>query len=128
MEKLGQCDVVVNNISQLDEIPIVTGKELQEMFDKTGADLKIYLNSILIPKINDEIIKGIDENNSSIENIKSDISNISNNVDNTIAKIYIGESASQAVDTSPKIIFSKTIPTTSNYGANLPIGSIVFVY
>lgn len=128
MEKLQECKAVVDNISKLDDIPIVQSDELKRLFDEGGKQLKDYLNSILLTKVNDEIIKGIDENSSSINNIKTDITNITNKVDNSVAKIYIGESASSAVNTSPKIIFSKTVPTTSNYGANLPVGSIVFVY
>ena len=128
MEKLQECKAEVDNISKLDDIPIVQSDELKRLFDEGGKQLKDYLNSILLTKVNDEIIKGIDENSSSINNIKTDITNITNKVDNSVAKIYVGESTSEAVNTSPKIVFSKTVPTTSNYGANLPVGSIVFVY
>lgn len=128
MEKLQECKAVVDNISKLDDIPIVQSDELKRLFDEGGKQLKDYLNSILLTKVNDEMIVGIDENKNAINNVKTDITNITNKVDNSIAKIYIGESTSEAVTTSPKIVFSKTVPTTSNYGANLPIGSIVFVY
>ena len=128
MEKLQECKAEVDNISKLDDIPIVQSDELKRLFDEGGKQLKDYLNSILLTKVNDEMIVGIDENKNAINNVKTDITNITNKVDNSIAKIYIGESTSEAVTTSPKIVFSKTVPTTSNYGANLPIGSIVFVY
>lgn len=128
MEKLQECKAEVNNIAALDEIPVITGQELQQTFDKGGVELKNYLNDVLLPKVNDEMIKGIEENTSSITDIKNDITNIDSKVDSTVAKIYVNESTQDAVNTSPKIVFSKTVPTTKNYGANLPVGSIVFVY
>ena len=128
MEKLQECKAEVNNLAALDEIPVITGQELQQTFDKGGVELKNYLNDVLLPKVNDEMIKGIEENTSSITNIKNDITNIDSKVDSTVAKIYVNESTQDAVNTSPKIVFSKTVPTTKNYGANLPVGSIVFVY
>ncbi|MCO8193006.1 MULTISPECIES: hypothetical protein [Anaerofustis] len=128
MDKLIGFDEDVRNIEPLGDTPMISGEELRQTFDKAGVDIKEYLNSVLLPKVNDEIIENIDTNTTNIEKIKTDMESITNRVDNTIAKIYVGESTSEAVNTSPKIVFSKTVPTTSNYGANLPIGSIVFVY
>ena len=128
MDKLIGFDEDVRNIEPLGDTPLISGEELRQTFDKAGVDIKEYLNSVLLPKVNDEIIENIDTNTTNIEKIKTDMESITNRVDNTIAKIYVGESTSEAVNTSPKIVFSKTVPTTSNYGANLPIGSIVFVY
>lgn len=128
MDKLIGFDEDVRNIEPLGDTPIISGEELRQTFDKAGVDIKEYLNSVLLPKVNDEIIENIDTNTSNIEKIKTDVENITNKVDNTVAKIYVNESTAEAVNTSPKIVFSKTVPTTSNYGANLPVGSIVFVY
>ncbi|MGN8914551.1 hypothetical protein [Anaerofustis butyriciformans] len=128
MDKLIGFDEDVRNIEPLGDTPIISGEELRQTFDKAGVDIKEYLNSVLLPKVNDEIIENIDTNTTNIEKIKNDVENITNKVDNTIAKIYVDENTSEAVNTSPKIVFSKTVPTTSNYGANLPVGSIVFVY
>ena len=128
MDKLIGFDEDVRNIEPLGDTPMISGEELRQTFDKAGVDIKEYLNSVLLPKVNDEIIENIDTNTTNIEKIKTDMESITNRVDNTIAKIYVGESTSEAVNTSPKIVFSKKVPTTSNYGANLPIGSIVFVY
>lgn len=129
MEKLQECTAEVENISKLDDIPIVQSTELKQMFDEGGKQIKDYLNSILLPKINDEIIENIDSNTSSIEKMKTDVESITNKVDTTSAKIYINSTTTSPQDTSPQIRFVKsTAPTTSNYGANLPVGSIVFVY
>ena len=128
MEKLQECKAVVDNISKLDDIPIVQSDELKRLFDEGGKQLKDYLNSILLTKVNDEIIKGIDENTSAIDKISNNLVSINDSAEKSYPKIYLGESAAFPLKTSPKIIFSKTVPTTSNYGANLPIGSIVFVY
>lgn len=128
MEKLQECKAVVDNISKLDDIPIVQSDELKRLFDEGGKQLKDYLNSILLTKVNDEIIKGIDENTSAIDKISNNLVSINDSAEKSYPKIYLGESAAFPLKTSPKIIFSKTVPTTSNYGANLPIGSIVFIY
>ena len=128
MEKLQECKAVVDNISKLDDIPIVQSDELKRLFDEGGKQLKDCLNSILLTKVNDEIIKGIDENTSAIDKISNNLVSINDSAEKSYPKIYLGESAAFPLKTSPKIIFSKTVPTTSNYGANLPIGSIVFIY
>lgn len=128
MEKLQECKAVVDNISKLDDIPIVQSDELKRLFDEGGKQLKDYLNSILLTKVNDEIIKGIDENTSAIDKISNNLVSINDSAEKSYPKIYLGESTTFPLKTSPKIIFSKTVPTTSNYGANLPIGSIVFIY
>lgn len=128
MDKLIGFDEDVRNIEPLGDTPMISGEELRQAFDKAGVDIKEYLNSVLLPKVNDEIIKGIDENTSAIDKISNNLVNINDSAEKSYPKIYLGESAAFPLKTSPKIIFSKTVPTTSNYGANLPIGSIVFVY
>lgn len=129
MDKLIGFDEDVRNIEPLGDTPIISGEELRQTFDKAGVDIKEYLNSVLLPKVNDEIIENIDSNTSSIEKMKTDVESITNKVDTTSAKIYINSTTTSPQDTSPEIRFVKsTAPTTSNYGANLPVGSIVFVY
>ena len=57
MEKLQECKAEVNNIAALDEIPVITGQELQQTFDKGGVELKNYLNDVLLPKVNVQLQK-----------------------------------------------------------------------
>lgn len=50
-----------NNISSLsdrpNEIDGLTSAELKERFDKAGTDLKEYINTVLIPELDEEIEK-----------------------------------------------------------------------
>ena len=49
------CDVDVDNIQQLDDEPNdvggMTAEELKETFDKTGADIKSFINDDFIPAV-----------------------------------------------------------------------------
>lgn len=52
------CDVKVDNIQDLDDNPNISGmssNELKAKFDKTGADLKTYINDKLITDVNTEL-------------------------------------------------------------------------
>lgn len=132
MDKLIGFDEDVRNIEPLGDTPMISGEELRQTFDKAGVDIKEYLNSVLLPKVNDEIITGIDSNTQSLNSVKQSVTNVTNKVNTNSAsavKVYVNSTTTTAQSTSPQIRFVKGgIPTTSNYGAKLPVGSIVFVY
>ncbi len=48
---LTNCEVVTNNIQNLPDTPAIGADELKKTFDKTGDDLKKYINNTLIPEI-----------------------------------------------------------------------------
>lgn len=129
INKLNECKASVDNISGLDDTPTVSTSELKAAFDKSGREIKGYLNETLIPHVNDEIIKGIENTDASIKALQTTVNNNKSDLNKVIPKVYTSESGS-ALNTSPKIVFSKTVPTTlsTNYGSKLPVGSIVFVY
>lgn len=129
INKLNECKASVDNISGLDDTPTIATNELKAAFDRSGREIKEYLNETLIPHVNDEIIKGIEDTNTSIKTLETTINNNKNDLNKVIPKIYTSENGS-VITTAPKIVFSKTIPTTasSNYGSKLPVGSVVFVY
>lgn len=129
INKLNECKASVDNISGLDDTPTIATNELKAAFDRSGREIKEYLNETLIPHVNDEIIKGIENTDASIKALQTTVNNNKSDLNKVIPKVYTSESGS-ALNTSPKIVFSKTVPTTvsSNYGSKLPVGSIVFVY
>ena len=45
----------VRNVSSLANKPALTPEELKAVFDKTGIDLKEYINETLVPEINNEL-------------------------------------------------------------------------
>lgn len=47
---LSRCEVETNNIQRLPDAPALSPQELKQTFDKTGKDLKDFLN-LLIPEI-----------------------------------------------------------------------------
>ena len=47
---LPSCEVKTNNIQELPDSPAISASELKQLFDKSGKDLKDFLN-ILIPEI-----------------------------------------------------------------------------
>ena len=51
---LPKCTVQTNNIQNLPDSPTQSPQELKEIFDKSGEDIKRYINEELIPKIEDE--------------------------------------------------------------------------
>lgn len=129
INKLNECKASVDNISGLDDTPTIATNELKAAFDRSGREIKEYLNETLIPHVNDEIIKGIENTDASIKALQTTVNNNKSDLNKVIPKVYTSESGS-ALNTSPKIVLSKTVPTTvsSNYGSKLPVGSIVFVY
>lgn len=132
IENITEFNEDVINIEPLGDTPKISGLELRKTFDKAGADIKEYINNSLVSKVNDEIIKDVNSNTSSISSINTNITNMNNTlntVNTSVPKVFTSESGS-SVNTTPKIVFSKTIPTTAstNYGSKLPVGSVVFVY
>lgn len=63
---ISNCSVQTNNIQSLPDSPTVSADELKALFDKTGNDLKKYINEKLIPDINTELIGISEANNSSL--------------------------------------------------------------
>lgn len=54
---LTNCEVVTNNVQNLPDTPAISADELKKVFDKTGDDLKKYINESLIP----ELEEGVEE-------------------------------------------------------------------
>lgn len=52
---ISNCEVVTNNVQSLPDNPTVSSSELKAKFDKTGDDLKKYINESLIPDISEEL-------------------------------------------------------------------------
>lgn len=48
---LPECTVNTNNIQNLPDWPTLPANELKQEFDKSGKDLKDYLNDILVPAV-----------------------------------------------------------------------------
>ena len=89
---LTKCEVVTDNIQNLPNSPALSPDELKQTFDKTGKDLKDYINDELIPEVENNIKKSED-------NIKKQIKkeykysvilegNIEKNTDYTIPSTY----------------------------------------
>lgn len=129
MNELNECKASVDNISGLDDTPAIGTSELKAEFDKAGREIKKYLNETLIPHVNDEIIKGIEDANTSIKTLETTINDNKNDLNKVIPKVYVNSTDTESVRGYPEIRFVKnTAPNTTNYGAKLPVGSIVFVY
>ena len=89
---LTSCEVVTNNIQNLPDTPAIGADKLKETFDKTGDDLKKFINDTLIR----EIEQGTKQNNKKIEkkiiktskyNVKT-IAEIAEDEDYTIPATY----------------------------------------
>ena len=89
---LTKCEVVTDNIQNLPNSPALSPDELKQTFDKTGKDLKDYINDKLIPEVENNIKRSED-------NIKKQIKkeykysvilegNIEKNTDYTIPSTY----------------------------------------
>jgi len=52
---LTKCEVNTNNIENLSDTPAMESKELKRLFDKTGKDIKDYINEILIKEVQKEL-------------------------------------------------------------------------
>lgn len=129
VNELNECKASVDNISGLDDTPAIGTSELKAEFDKAGREIKKYLNETLIPHVNDEIIKGIDDANTSIKTLETTINDNKNDLNKVIPKVYVNSTDTESVRGYPEIRFVKnTAPNTTNYGSKLPVGSIVFVY
>ncbi len=129
MEKIVEFNKDVRNIQPLGDTPIISGEELRMAFDKAGVDIKEYLNDTLVCYINDELTVGVDKNGEDIANLDKKIEENKNDVNKEAVKIYVNSTNTEPVNTSPEIRFVKnTAPSMNNYGAKLPVGSVVFVY
>lgn len=89
---LTNCEVVTNNIQNLPDTPAIGADKLKRTFDKTGDDLKKYINDTLIP----EIEQGAEDDKTEINkkiiktskyNVRT-LSEIAENEDYTIPTTY----------------------------------------
>lgn len=60
--ELTRCEINVNNVQNLPDTPAISAEELKQTFDKTGKELKDFLNNTTLP----EIEQGIGETETSI--------------------------------------------------------------
>lgn len=119
--------IEVDIIESLGDVPTVTGLELRRKFDKGSSNIKDYLETE-VPKINSSFTQVTSEI-SSVKGRVTDLETSSTSIESEATKVYTNASTTTASTSSPEIRFVKsTAPTMSNYGANLPVGSIVFVY
>lgn len=51
--ELTKCEVNTNNIENLSDTPAMESKELKKLFDKTGKDIKNFLNETHIKEVED---------------------------------------------------------------------------
>ena len=106
---LTKCAVDVDNIQSLSDRPNtidgLTSSELKELFDKTGADLKAYINEILTEEL-DDVIATIPDTSNFVLNTDSRLTNsrtCNNSFDNwstarTNLKIGYGTTLPQSAD------------------------------
>lgn len=89
---LTRCEVDTTNIQNLPDTPAIGPDELKQKFDKTGKDIKEYLNQKLLPEIEKESKKDKDEVIGKIlKTFKYDVTlqtNIEENTDYTIPSTY----------------------------------------
>ena len=89
---LTRCEVDTTNIQNLPDTPAIGPDELKQKFDKTGKDIKEYLNQKLLPEIEKESKKDKDEVIGKIlKTFKYDVTlqtNIEKNTDYTIPSTY----------------------------------------
>jgi hypothetical protein len=52
---LPDCTVETNNVQNLADSPTESAQDLKKIFDRTGEDIKDYINDELIPAINKDI-------------------------------------------------------------------------
>lgn len=124
-------DKDVRNIEPLGDTPIISGIDLRMAFDKASVDIKEYINEELVGYINDEVKLNVEKNAKDIEDVKLSLSESvdkGDDISSQAVKVYISKTATTPQDTSPQIRFANEAPTLSNYGKDLPVGSIVFVY
>ena len=89
---LTRCEVVVTNIQSLPDTPAIGADELKQTFDKTGKDMKDYLNNILLPEIEEGVEESEENTTKKIiktykYNVKT-LAEIEENTDYTIPTTY----------------------------------------
>lgn len=57
---LSKFSEAVNNVASLPDKPTLTASQLKAVFDKTGADLKTYLNSTLTTELDTALATKVD--------------------------------------------------------------------
>ena len=94
---LPECTVNTNNIQNLPDSPTLTADELKQEFDKSGKDIKDYINDILLPAIE--------------KLVKDEKSNLETSINNKIL-----------ADNKKKYPIGKIIMSTTNTNPNTYLG------
>lgn len=89
---LTRCEVNVNNVQNLPDTPAISASELKQTFDKTGKDLKDFINNTMLPEMEDGVSKSEEKTskkiiNTSKFNVKP-ATDIQANVDYTVPTTY----------------------------------------
>lgn len=89
---LPTCTVSTNNIQNLPDAPNLSSDELKQKFDKSGKDLKDYINEILLPAVENLI-----------NNEKANLETAINNkiLEDNKRKYHIGKIIMSTSDTNP---------------------------
>lgn len=105
---LPECTVNTNNIQNLPDSPTMTADELKQEFDKSGKDIKNYINEILLPAVqklvNDEksnLEKSMTEKISK-EKEKLEISIKDKILEDNKKKYYVGKIIIDTANTNPE--------------------------
>lgn len=89
---LPMCTVDTNNIQNLADVPALSSQDLKQEFDKSGKDLKAYINETLLPAI-ENLVK--DEKANLEASIKNKI------LEDNKRKYHIGKIIMSTSDTNP---------------------------
>ena len=73
---LPECTVNTNNIQNLPDSPTISAQELKQEFDKSGKDIKNYINDILLPAIEDLVRKEKDALSNSLKDANEKINKV----------------------------------------------------
>lgn len=117
---LPTCTVNTNNIQKLPDAPSLPSDELKQEFDKSGRELKGYINDILLPAIENLINS---EKSSLEQKINTETTALENRVNNKIN--------SAITDSEDGIFETLNLDTTiankikANNEKNYPVGTIL---
>lgn len=128
INNIPKCNAKVTHVRELADTPSAEPAKLKEAFDLGGEEIKEYLNDHLVLALENNFSAVTAEKNSSFNELNNKIDTNKTETEKTIPHVYVN-STTKSASLTPEIRFVKsTAPTTGNYGASLPAGSIVFVY